>query len=169
MFYDADILEEKVLLEWAGKVSKKYVSRDLSQEIHTKAEPFIKWLKEAEEEDDTDSEGKEDDEDDLEVCYVKSVYGKQWMEHCLVTFKKINTWFLQHSLWVEPFFITQCSHLFNDSYRSFILFCQIEYDDRAKASPLKEQPKQIANKKRVNDDNDDDDEDGEDDLDIDAI
>jgi hypothetical protein len=67
MFYDADILEEKVLLEWAGKVSRKYVSRDLSQEIHTKAEPFIKWLKEAEEEDDTDSVDGEDAEDDLEV------------------------------------------------------------------------------------------------------
>jgi hypothetical protein len=45
------------------------------------------------------------------------------------------------------------------------LFCQIEYDDRAKASPLKEQPKQIANTKPVVDH----DEDGEDDLDIDAI
>lgn len=55
-----------------------------------------------------------------------------------------------------------------DTYRSFNLFCQIEYDDRAKASPLKEQPKQIANIKPVDDD-DDDDEDGEDDLDIDAI
>jgi translation initiation factor 5 len=68
-FYDIDILEEKVLLEWAGKVSKKYVSRELSQEIHAKAEPFIKWLKEAEEEDDT---GKEDD-DDLEVSYMKCI------------------------------------------------------------------------------------------------
>jgi hypothetical protein len=69
MFYDADILEEKVLLEWAGKVSKKYVSRELSQEIHAKAEPFIKWLKEAEEEDDSDSEEEEED-DDLEVCHM---------------------------------------------------------------------------------------------------
>jgi translation initiation factor 5 len=68
LFYDADILEEKVLLEWAGKVSKKYVSRDLSQEIHAKAEPFIKWLKEAEEEDDTDSEEEDGAEDDVEVC-----------------------------------------------------------------------------------------------------
>jgi hypothetical protein len=45
------------------------------------------------------------------------------------------------------------------------LFCQIEYDDRAKASPLKEQPKQIVNTKPVVDH----DEGGEDDLDIDAI
>jgi translation initiation factor 5 len=46
----------------------------LSQEIHLKAEPFIKWLKEAEEEDDTDNEGHEDDDDedddDLEVSYL---------------------------------------------------------------------------------------------------
>jgi len=84
MFYDADILEEKVLLEWAGKVSKKYVSRDLSQEIHTKAEPFIKWLKEAEEEDDTDSVEEDDAEDDLEVCYVKLIYGKHRMEQRIV-------------------------------------------------------------------------------------
>jgi hypothetical protein len=41
---------------------------------------------------------------------------------------------------------------------------QIEYDDRAKASPLKEQPKQITNSKPVVDRDD-----GEDDLDIDAI
>jgi len=88
MFYDVDILEEKVLLEWAVKVSKKYVSRDLSQEIHTKAEPFIKWLKEAEEEDDTDSAEEDDAEDDLEVCYVKFIYGKHWMEQRIVTFKK---------------------------------------------------------------------------------
>jgi len=56
--------------------------------------------------------------------------------------------------------------LFIGTYRLFNLFCQIEYDDRAKASPLKEQPKQIANKKPMGDD---DGEDGEDDLDIDAI
>lgn len=51
-----------MLLDWSSKVSKKYVSRELSQEIHTKAEPFIKWLKEAEEE-----ESDSDDDDDVEV------------------------------------------------------------------------------------------------------
>lgn len=64
LFYDSDILEEKALFEWASKVSKKYVSKDLSQEIHDKAAPFMTWLKEAEEE---DSESEEED-DDLEVC-----------------------------------------------------------------------------------------------------
>ena len=45
------------------------------------------------------------------------------------------------------------------------LYFQIEYDDRAKASPLKEQPKQVITKKPVVNEE----EDGEDDLDIDAI
>jgi translation initiation factor 5 len=58
-----DILEEKVLLEWGGKVSKKYVSKELSQEIHNNAEPLLTWLREAEEEEDS----SEEDEDDLEV------------------------------------------------------------------------------------------------------
>ncbi|XP_076238745.1 eukaryotic translation initiation factor 5 [Calliopsis andreniformis] len=65
LFYDADILEEKALFEWSNKVTKKYVSKDLSQEIHDKAAPFLIWLKEAEEE---DSETDEED-DDLEIEY----------------------------------------------------------------------------------------------------
>jgi len=48
--YDEDVLEEEVLLEWAKKVSKKNVSKELAQKIHDKAAPFIKWLQEAEEE-----------------------------------------------------------------------------------------------------------------------
>lgn len=63
--YDEDILDEEVLLEWHSKVSKKYVSKELSAEIHTKAEPFIKWLKEAEEEESSD----DDDEQEIEIEY----------------------------------------------------------------------------------------------------
>lgn len=63
--YDEDILDEEVLLEWDSKVSKKYVSKELSTDIHAKAEPFIKWLKEAEEE---ESE-EEESEDDVEIEY----------------------------------------------------------------------------------------------------
>lgn len=48
--YDADLLEEEVIISWSEKASKKYVSKDLAKEIRVKAEPFIKWLKEAEEE-----------------------------------------------------------------------------------------------------------------------
>ncbi|CAB0013949.1 unnamed protein product [Nesidiocoris tenuis] len=67
LLYDLDILEEGVLLEWGGKVSKKYVPKDLSQEIHNKAEPFLTWLKEAEEE---EGSSDESDDDDLEVIYL---------------------------------------------------------------------------------------------------
>lgn len=65
LLYDADVLEEKVLLDWSIKPSKKYVTKELSQEIHNKAEPFIKWLREAEEEEESDSE----DDEDLEIEY----------------------------------------------------------------------------------------------------
>ncbi|KYM83468.1 Eukaryotic translation initiation factor 5 [Atta colombica] len=65
LFYDADILEEKAFDEWSNKVSKKYVSKDLSQEIHDRAAPFLTWLKVAEEE---ESESEEED-DDVEIEY----------------------------------------------------------------------------------------------------
>ena len=38
------------------------MSKETAQEIHSKAEPFISWLKNAEEE--TDSEEDDDDSDD---------------------------------------------------------------------------------------------------------
>ena len=44
-------------------MSKKYVSKEVAKEIHEKAAPIIKWLKEAEEE----SEESEEDEDEMEV------------------------------------------------------------------------------------------------------
>jgi translation initiation factor 5 len=59
VFYDLDILEEKAILEWATKVSKKYVSKEVAAQIHAKAEPFVQWLKEAEEEESTDGEDSE--------------------------------------------------------------------------------------------------------------
>lgn len=63
LFYDLDLLEEKVLLEWGSKVSKKYVSKEVAAQIHDKAAPFINWLQEAEEE----SEDSEDD--DVEIGF----------------------------------------------------------------------------------------------------
>ncbi|XP_066146661.1 eukaryotic translation initiation factor 5 [Euwallacea fornicatus] len=65
LLYDLDILQEASILEWAEKISKKYVSKEMSQEIHDKAAPFIKWLKEADEE---SSESDESD-DDVEIEY----------------------------------------------------------------------------------------------------
>ncbi|XP_032477815.1 eukaryotic translation initiation factor 5 isoform X2 [Phocoena sinus] len=68
--YDADLLEEEVIISWSEKASKKYVSKELAKEIRVKAEPFIKWLKEAEEE---SSGGEDDDEDEnIEVVYSKT-------------------------------------------------------------------------------------------------
>lgn len=63
LFYDLDLLEEKVLLEWGSKISKKYVSKEVAAQIHDKASPFINWLQEAEEE----SEDSEDD--DVEIGF----------------------------------------------------------------------------------------------------
>ncbi|CAG0914412.1 unnamed protein product [Notodromas monacha] len=64
--YDSDVLEEEVLLDWGKRVSKKYVSKELSEAIHEKAEPFLKWLKEAEDE---TSEDEDSDEEDVEISY----------------------------------------------------------------------------------------------------
>ncbi|CAG9761972.1 unnamed protein product [Ceutorhynchus assimilis] len=66
LLYDLDVLQEAAILEWAEKVSKKYVSKEVSQEIHDKASPFIKWLKEADEE---SSDSEEESDDDVEIEY----------------------------------------------------------------------------------------------------
>uniref|UniRef100_A0A0A9X1L2 Eukaryotic translation initiation factor 5 n=1 Tax=Lygus hesperus TaxID=30085 RepID=A0A0A9X1L2_LYGHE len=78
LLYDEDILDEGVLLEWGGKVSKKYVSKELSQEIHNKAEPFLTWLKEAEEE---EGSSDESDDDDLEIEYDDRAKASPLKEH----------------------------------------------------------------------------------------
>ncbi|KAI4888319.1 hypothetical protein NFI96_017625, partial [Prochilodus magdalenae] len=70
--YDADLLEEEVILTWAEKVSKKYVSKELAKEIHAKAAPFVKWLKEAEEESEGSEEEEEGDDENVEVVYSSS-------------------------------------------------------------------------------------------------
>lgn len=49
------------------QVSKKYVSKELAKEIHAKAAPFVKWLKEAEEESEGSEEEKEEDDENVEV------------------------------------------------------------------------------------------------------
>lgn len=48
------------------QVSKKYVPKEVSQEIHTKAAPFVKWLQEAEEE---ESDSEEESDGDVEIEY----------------------------------------------------------------------------------------------------
>lgn len=61
--YDNDFVEEEVFLQWASKVSKRYVSKEVATSIHSKAKPFITWLKEAESE-------SEEDENDIDVVYT---------------------------------------------------------------------------------------------------
>jgi translation initiation factor 5 len=63
--YDEDIVDEEVILEWGSKVSKKYVSKDLAEQIHLKAKPFLIWLKEAEEE----SSEEDDEEENIELHF----------------------------------------------------------------------------------------------------
>ncbi|KAK3573802.1 hypothetical protein QTP86_032925 [Hemibagrus guttatus] len=70
--YDADLLEEDVILTWAEKVSKKYVSKELAKEIHAKAAPFVKWLKEAEEESEGSEAEEVEDDENVEVVYSSS-------------------------------------------------------------------------------------------------
>jgi len=74
-FYDEDIIDERVLLEWGDKLSKKYVSKEDNKEIRSKAEPFLKWLREAEEE----SEDGSDDEENggVEVAFEEEGRGKK--------------------------------------------------------------------------------------------
>jgi translation initiation factor 5 len=66
-FYEYDIIDEAIIIEWDEKPSKKYtskeVSKEISKEIHAKAAPFIKWLKEAEEESSEEEGNSADDED----------------------------------------------------------------------------------------------------------
>jgi translation initiation factor 5 len=54
--YDADLVDEAVVLKWGSKPSKRYVSKDVSKEVKKAAEPFLKWLQEAEEESSEESD-----------------------------------------------------------------------------------------------------------------
>jgi len=70
--YDEDILDEEVIIEWAKKVSKKYVSKELAEKIHKNAAPFVTWLQEAEEE-------SESDDSDVEVNFNDRMRGEGLM------------------------------------------------------------------------------------------
>lgn len=83
-FYDEDILDEEMILEWSAKESKKYVTKEMSRKIHEKVAPFIKWLKEAEEEEDSSEEEEEeevaeveDDDDGIDLEFSHRVSGIQ--------------------------------------------------------------------------------------------
>ncbi|KAF5359242.1 hypothetical protein D9756_003521 [Leucocoprinus leucothites] len=50
--YQADILEEDIITQWGTHVSKKYVDKETSKRVRKASEPFLKWLEEAEDDDD---------------------------------------------------------------------------------------------------------------------
>ncbi|KAI1496737.1 domain found in IF2B/IF5-domain-containing protein [Biscogniauxia marginata] len=53
--YDKDLVSEDVVTKWGTRASKKYVDLSTSKKIRRAAEPFLKWLQEAEE-DESDEE-----------------------------------------------------------------------------------------------------------------
>lgn len=54
--YDNDLCDEDVLLSWDTKPSGRFIKKDFVKEMNKVAKPFINWLKEAEE----DSESEEE-------------------------------------------------------------------------------------------------------------
>ncbi|KAI0021975.1 domain found in IF2B/IF5-domain-containing protein [Xylariomycetidae sp. FL0641] len=52
--YDKDLVSEEVVTKWGSKASKKYVDLSTSKKIRRAAEPFLKWLEEAEEDESDD-------------------------------------------------------------------------------------------------------------------
>jgi translation initiation factor 5 len=55
-YYQADLIGEEVAKAWGTKASKKYVDITVSRKVRKAAEPFIKWLDEAESEEESDEE-----------------------------------------------------------------------------------------------------------------
>ncbi|KAF8910566.1 domain found in IF2B/IF5-domain-containing protein [Gymnopilus junonius] len=51
-FYQIDLLDEEVVTQWGTHVSKKYVDKDTSKKVRKASEPFLKWLEEADDDDD---------------------------------------------------------------------------------------------------------------------
>jgi len=54
LYYHHDLVSEEVVTKWSAKPSKKYVDRTINKKIRKAAEPFVKWLEEAEEESEED-------------------------------------------------------------------------------------------------------------------
>lgn len=50
--YQTDVIEEDVVTQWGTHVSKKYVDKETSKKVRKASEPFLKWLEEADDDDD---------------------------------------------------------------------------------------------------------------------
>lgn len=72
MFYNLDIISEDEFLDWDTKMTKKAI-KGVHNEIHKMVQPFINWLKEAEEEsDNSDDKNDNSSDSDIEVIYEDS-------------------------------------------------------------------------------------------------
>ncbi|SAL99709.1 hypothetical protein [Absidia glauca] len=52
--YDVEIIEDDVFIKWGEKPSKKYVAKDVSKAVKKAAQPFLEWIENASEEEDSD-------------------------------------------------------------------------------------------------------------------
>jgi translation initiation factor 5 len=56
VLYNEDLLTEDVITKWGTKASRKYIDLPISKKVRKSAETFLKWLEEAESDDDDDSD-----------------------------------------------------------------------------------------------------------------
>ncbi|PHH62531.1 hypothetical protein CDD81_6917 [Ophiocordyceps australis] len=56
LYYHHDLISEEVVTKWGTKASKKYTDLQTSRKIRKAAEPFLKWLEEADEEESSEEE-----------------------------------------------------------------------------------------------------------------
>ncbi|ROT35953.1 hypothetical protein SODALDRAFT_381232 [Sodiomyces alkalinus F11] len=56
LYYTCDLLSEEVATKWGTRASKKYVDLATSKKVRKAAEPFLTWLAEASEEEESDDE-----------------------------------------------------------------------------------------------------------------
>lgn len=52
--YQIDVLDEELVTQWGTHVSKKYVDKEISKRVRKASEPFLKWLQEADDDDEED-------------------------------------------------------------------------------------------------------------------
>lgn len=55
-FYQMDILDEEIVKQWGTHVSRKYVDKETSKKVRKASEPFLKWLDEADDDEDEEEE-----------------------------------------------------------------------------------------------------------------
>lgn len=63
-YYESELATEETITNWGSKASKKYVDVITSKKVRKAAEPFLKWLEEAEESEDDDEDDDEDEDDE---------------------------------------------------------------------------------------------------------